>query len=140
VAERVGRGLPGEHSALLARARQLPAAVWFVILVVAALLVAVGVSIVFHNSNPIDAEMHGGFVSDNPKAFVVTYQVTKSTLSTSRCEIQAEDQYMTVVGTVYDVVGPTGKNQRTTVRTLTIPTTDQAVSASVISCHLLHTS
>jgi uncharacterized membrane protein YqiK len=132
VAERVGRGLPGEHSALLARARQLPAAVWFVILVVAALLVAVGVSIVFHNSNPI--------VSDNPKAFVVTYQVTKSTLSTSRCEIQAEDQYMTVVGTVYDVVGPTGKNQRTTVRTLTIPTTDQAVSASVISCHLLHTS
>ncbi len=140
MAERVGRGLPGEHSAALARARQLPAAVWFVLLVAAALVVAVVVAIVFHQSHPLEAEIEGGFVGGDPRAFTFSYEVTKSTLSTSACELQAQDEDHSVVGDVTDTVGPTPHNQTRTVRRVTIPTTGQAVTAVIVGCHTVHTS
>ncbi len=139
MAERVGRGLPFEGSPMLARARRLPASLWFVILVVLALVVAVIVAIVAHTSNPLDAEVRN-FSVTSPTATSVTYQVTKSPLSTSRCQVQAVDVDHDVVGTTDDVIGPTDHNQRTTVKTVTVKTTTIAVSAQLGTCSLLHTS
>jgi hypothetical protein len=139
VAERVGRGLPFEGSATLARARRLPAYLWFVVLVVLALLVAVGVAIVGHTNHPLDAEVRNFTVTD-ATATSVTYQVTKSPLSTSRCQVQAVDVDHDIVGTTNDVIGPTDHNQRTTVKTVTVRTSAIAVSAQIGTCSLLHTS
>jgi hypothetical protein len=140
VAERVGPRLPGEGSALVARARALPAAAWVVLLVALGVVAAVVVAVVGHNSNRLDYEVDGSFVGGNPKAFTLDYEVTKSPLATAQCVLQAEDADHSVVGQLTDTVGPTDHNQRRTVRTVTIHTTDQAVTAEIASCHLVHTS
>lgn len=139
MAERIGRGLPFEHSSAVARARRLPAAVWFVLLVAVALLAAVVVAILGHTSNPLDAEVRN-FQVESATRITVSYEVTKSTLSTSRCALQAVDVDHDVVGTSYDVVGPTDHNQKTTIRSVSIVTTSPAVSAQLGTCSLLHTS
>jgi hypothetical protein len=139
VAERVGRGLPFEGSPVVARARRLPAAVWFVLLVALGLLAAVVVAVVGHTNNPLDAEVRN-FQVDSPARITVSYQVTKSPLSTSRCQLQAVDVDHDVVGTSDDTVGPTQHNQKTTIRSVTITTSQPAVSAQMGSCSLLHTS
>jgi hypothetical protein len=137
VAERVGRTLPGGSS--LARLRRLPTPVWVVLLVAAAVVVGIVVAIVGHNSNPLTANVLGGFKADNPHAFTVSYEVTKNPQSTSECDIEVQDEYHDKVGSVIDTIGPTANNVKTTAKKLVIPTTGQGVTAIIDRCHLLHT-
>lgn len=137
MAERVGRTLPG--GTLLARAAKLPSAVWVVLLVAAAVLVGIVVAIVGHNSNPLTANVLGGFKADNPHAFTVSYQVTKNPQATSECDIEVQDEYHDTVGSVIDTIGPTANNVKTTTKQLVIKTTGQGVTAIIDRCHLLHT-
>lgn len=136
MAERVGRRLPG--GSLVARARELPGAVWLVLLVAGAVVAAVVVAVVGHSSNPLTANIVGGFRSDDPHAFTFSYTVTKNPLATSECEIEVQDGSHEKVGSVVDTVGPTPNNVRTTRKQLVVPTRDQGVTAIIDRCHLLH--
>ncbi|HEX7353764.1 MAG TPA: DUF4307 domain-containing protein [Mycobacteriales bacterium] len=136
MAERVGRTLPGEE--LAARAKHVPAAVWLVLLVAAGIVAAIVVSVVGHSSNDVTATVLGGFRADNPRAFTVSYEVTKNPRSTSECEIEVQDENHDKVGSVIDTIGPTANNVTTTRKQLVIPTSGQGVTAIIDRCHLLH--
>ncbi|MGH3745740.1 MAG: DUF4307 domain-containing protein [Mycobacteriales bacterium] len=136
MAERVGRSLGG---ALAQRAARVPGAVWVLLLVVAAVVVGIVVAIVGHTSNPLSAHVLGGFTADDPRAFTVSYEVTKNPQSTSECDIEVQDENHDKVGEVIDRVGPTANNVKTTRKQLVIPTSGQGVTAVIDRCHLLHT-
>ncbi len=134
MAERVGRGALGQSLAV--RARRLPPAVWFVLLVAAALVVAVVVAVVGHKSDPLSATVSGVDVQNDPSHFTFTYEVTKNPLSTADCIFQIQDEDHDIITRATEVAPPNNSNQHTLDHTVTVDTSRQGVTAIVQSCQL----
>lgn len=118
--------------------RRVPTAAWLVLLIAGGVVTAILVSVLV---TPTKATISTHLVAfpggDDPRQFVVRYQIEKPSHADVTCTVQAIGIEHDIVGSVPDTTPARDDTTRTSTRDVTVPTTKQAVSAEITQCQVV---
>lgn len=119
------------------RLERVSTGTWLVLLVVGGLLAALVVGLLFTGSPAKVSTQLTALPAGSDRAhFLVRYRITKPSHTEVRCTLTATDERHEVVGSFTDTIPARADAQRTTSRSVTIPTTGLAVSSDVTGCSI----